>query len=57
MRTFETNIAALLDEEEPELVTRLYNNEPLAEEELAEVDDYINREIELYFADMRLEED
>jgi hypothetical protein len=57
MRTFETDIAALLDDEEPTVVKRFYDNEPLAEEELAEVDNYINHEIELYFRDMAREED
>lgn len=55
MRTFETDIAAILDEEEPMLVQRLYNNESLAEEELAEVDNYINSQIDLYCRDMALE--
>jgi hypothetical protein len=57
MRTFETDIAALLGDEEPTVVKRFYDNEPLAEEELAEVDNYINHEIELYFRDMAREED
>jgi hypothetical protein len=55
MRTFETDIAAILDEEEPVLVGRLYNNEMLAEEELAEVDEYFNRQIDLYCRDIDLE--
>lgn len=55
MRLFETDIAAILDEEEPVLVQRLYNNESLAEAELAEVDDYFERQINLYCRDMDLE--
>lgn len=52
---FDTDIASILDEEEPAVVRRLYNNESLAEEELAEVDAYFDREIALYQKDMALE--
>jgi len=55
MRTFETDIAALLEDVEPVLVGRLYNNEMLDEDELEIVDEYFEREIALYNRDMNLE--
>jgi hypothetical protein len=55
VRTFETDIAALLEDVEPVLVERLHNNEMLDEDELEVVDEYFEREIALYNRDMNLE--